>query len=347
MKALGGSESSGAALSVEVVIPAHQAEREVASCLEELENAGFHSDEITVVDDGSTDATGDVARAAGVRVIVNSVARGPARARNRGVMASDADIIIFVDADVVVHESARERLLGHFLSDASLTALFGSYDDSPAAQRSVSRYRNLLHHFVHQNGLRDARTFWTGFGAVRRESFLSVGGLDPEWQNIEDVEFGLRLAEAGGRILLDRELLATHLKDWTLSGMLRTDFVGRAVPWTRLLMFRGARTGDLNTSAAHLIAACAILSIAAALLVAVFEPMALIVAVTGAILFVTANLQFLRFLSRRHGTGFVLRSIPLHALHYAAALSGYVWVIVTEVLPYRLRLSGMGRRSRP
>ena len=46
--------------------------------------------------------------------------------------------------------------------------LFGSYDDDPPAPGLVSRYKNLLHHHVHQNGRPDASTFWAGCGAIRR-----------------------------------------------------------------------------------------------------------------------------------------------------------------------------------
>ncbi len=59
--------------------------------------------------------------------------------------------------------------MARFEADPGLAALFGSYDDSPAAPGLVSQYRNLLHHFVHQQGAflddtRPAHTFWTGCG---------------------------------------------------------------------------------------------------------------------------------------------------------------------------------------
>ena len=44
---------------------------------------------------------------------------------------------------------------------------FGSYDDTPTDRGFVSRYKNLLHHYVHQTARREASTFWTGLGAVR------------------------------------------------------------------------------------------------------------------------------------------------------------------------------------
>ncbi len=68
--------------------------------------------------------------------------------------------------------------------DPALTALFGSYDDAPAAPGLVSQYRNLLHHFVHQQGvfrdeIRPAHTFWTGCGMIRRERVPRIRRVRP------------------------------------------------------------------------------------------------------------------------------------------------------------------------
>ena len=63
-------------------------------------------------------------------------------------------------------------------ADSSLAAVLGSYDDRPPASGLVARYRNLLHHFVHQRSRREATTFWTGLGAVRRDAFAALGGFD-------------------------------------------------------------------------------------------------------------------------------------------------------------------------
>lgn len=310
-------------LSLAVIVPAHQARAEIGRCLAGLRAAGFSADEILVVDDGSRDGTGDVARAAGVRVLRNATALRPARARNAGVAATQSDILVFVDADVVVRPGARARITAFFRDNPGHAALIGSYDDDPAAPRWVSRYRNLLHHHVHQHARAEATTFWTGFGAVRRAAFQAAGGLDPAWENIEDVEFGLRVAAQGGRIRLDPSLQATHLKDWTLRGMFRTDWKGRAVPWTRLLRQRRTRTGDLNLSVAHQASAAAVAAFALAILVAPFAPVLLWLALVAIAVFVTANAPFLGLLARRGGVVFATVAIFFHAVHYTAALAGY------------------------
>jgi glycosyltransferase involved in cell wall biosynthesis len=316
--------------AVMVIVPAHQAAGEIGRCLDGLKAAGFPPEEILVVDDGSRDGTGDLARAAGVRVIRNDSPLRPARARNAGVAATRSDIVVFVDADVVVHPGARQRITDFFRSNPDHVALFGSYDDDPSAPRPVSRYRNLLHHYVHQRSNAEAGTFWTGFGAVRRQAFDAVGGLDPAWENIEDVEFGLKLKERGWRIRLDRDLLSKHLKDWTLGSMFRTDWKGRAVPWTRLI--RGGRTGlgDLNLSLASRLSAGLVAVFAVSVLLAPLAGVFGWVALAALGAFVVLNLRFLALLAARGGIGLALASVAFHALHQVAALLGFVQVTVVE-----------------
>ena len=114
--------------------------------------------------------------------------------------------------------------MARFEADPGLAGLFGSYDDEPAAPGLVSRFRNLLHHYVHQAGTfvddaRPAQTFWTGCGLIRRDVFLEAGGFDPQLYRrpaIEDIELGYRMTRAGHRIVLARDVQATHLKRWTL-----------------------------------------------------------------------------------------------------------------------------------
>lgn len=321
--------------SVTVVVPAHQAAAEIGLCLDALIAAGFAAGEILLVDDGSTDATGACARRKGVRVLRNDTALGAAEARNRGVAAVATDLVVFVDADVVVHRGGRARIIARFAADSNLAALFGSYDDAPPAPSVVARYRNMLHHYVHQRGRTDAGSFWTGLGAVRRRDFVGLGGFDASWEKIEDAEFGVRLKRAGGRIRLDRDLLGTHLKAWTTGSMFRTDLFGRAIPWTRLILFDGGPRDDLNVTGAHRASVVMVALFCIGVAAMPFDLSWAWLCLAAAAGFVTVNRGFLGFLAARFGAGFAAASVPYHALHYLAGGLGYGWVLVTEA-PGRL-----------
>lgn len=331
---------------VTVIVPVHDGSGVLRACLDGLVASDLPRDrwELVVVDDGSRDDSAAIATALADRVLrVEGGPRGPAHARNLGAAAARAPLLCFIDADVVVAPHTLRGLVAPLESDATLTALFGSYDASPADPGTVSQYRNLLHRFMHATHAGEAETFWAGCGIVRRDAFMAVGGFDaarfPRPQ-VEDIALGYRLRDAGGRIRLDPSLTGTHLKRWTFRGMVRTDLVDRAVPWTRLLLERGTGLGHapLNLGLRQkLLTACA----AAALLAA---PLALVpglrwsaaIVVAGIAAMVLGNLPLFAFFARRHGAGFALRAIPLQCIHHCVGAVGATWALVTRpTLPLR------------
>ena len=240
-----------------VVIPAFNCAEQLRRALTSLSRSTFDDFEVIVVNDGSTDGTRDVAAAAGARVLDMPAQRGPAAARNAGVEIARGQYLIFLDADVCVTRRTIERLVRTLDKHPSFAAVFGSYDAAPSAGNLISQYRNLVHHFVHQTSSRHASTFWAGCGAVRRSVFDAVGGFDERYARpcVEDIEFGMRIRQAGFRILLDRDIQVTHLKQWHLWTMLVTDVFARGVPWTRLILREGAMPNDLNLKTSQRVSA--------------------------------------------------------------------------------------------
>src|SRR5919108_6570956 len=63
---------------------------------------------------------------------------------------------------------------------------------------------------------------------------------------IEDIELSTWVSAAGHRIVLDRQIQATHLKRWTLWNLLKTDIFARGVPWMSLMLRAGGLADTLN-----------------------------------------------------------------------------------------------------
>ena len=269
--------------------------------------------ECLVVDDGSEDDTAAVAERHGVRAIALNKRRGPAHARNVGARQARGEVVLFLDADVCIHQDALTRIVDHFRRDPSLDAVIGAYDDSPAATPFVSQYRNLLHCSTHRLGLPDASTFWSACGAIRKEAFLRCGGFDDNFARpaIEDIEFGSRLKARGGRILLDPAIQVQHLKCWTLRSMIQTDIFDRGIPWTRLILRSGSMPNDLNVRWSQRLSVflAAVLSVAL-LLGAGYTALACTLAL------VRLNWPFYSLVSKRLGLWFALRAAPLHFLFH-------------------------------
>jgi GT2 family glycosyltransferase len=317
---------SDAGIRTSVIVPAHNGGADLAACLTALVAASTSDSELLVVDDASTDDTAAVAAALGARLVRLARNSGPAAARNAGARDARGAVLFFVDADVVVGPGAIDRVARFFDEHPDVSAVFGSYDARPRAPGVVSRYRNLLHHFVHQQADPDASTFWAGCGAIRRAAFEALGGFDAERfprSSIEDIELGDRLRRAGHRIRLDKGLQGTHLKRWTLGSLLRTDIGRRALPWSRLVLERGHTPAALNLAADQRLSAALVAAAGVSGALAVWRRPWLAVAAAALVGVIGLNRKLYAFLGRHGGWPFAGVCVVLHLLYYVYSGASY------------------------
>ncbi len=325
------------AITLSIIVPVYDGAATLEACLAALRREMIAGDELIVIDDASTDASGAIAAAAGADVVRLPRNRGQAAGRNVGARKAQGEVLFFVDADVVVHPGVAARVRATFAARPEIAAVFGSYDDAPPAPGTVAAYRNLLHHWVHQQGSAEAFSFWAGCGAIRREVFAAVGGFDERlWRRaIEDIELGYRLRASGHRILLDHGLFSTHLKRWTLRSMLWTDVALRAVPWTRLIRETPAAGRDLNLTFAQRASVALVGLGLGTLLLAPCWPWLASVGLSALAAVAFLNRDFYVFLARRRGVGFALASLPLHVLYFVCSGLGYAWASAGHALGHR------------
>ena len=332
-----------------VVVPAYNGGAQLRQCIAALAASDFAAHEIIVVDDCSTDGSAEACRARGVEVVRQSSRRGPAAARNTGAARARAPVILFVDADVVVRPDTLARVADFFRAREDAAALFGSYDDEPVALNFASRYRNLLHHFVHQRSSAEAQTFWAGCGAIRRDAFLAAGGFDEAKYarpSVEDIELGYRLRRRGLTVILDRELKVKHLKRWTLLSLVRTDIFDRALPWSRLIVEGDPLIDDLNLRVSDRVcAALTGLSLLLLALAALF-PSLLIGALAALVTVFILNLQFSRYFKKLGGAWFSSRAFAMLLLYYFYSGTAFVLVYCSHLLKSAGRGQVRGQHAR-
>lgn len=180
-----------------VVIPARDEGATVGSVVSVVGDAhlaGMGSglvDRLVVVDDGSADRTARVARAAGATVHRLPRSMGKGRAMAEGVLRSAADLVVFLDADVVDTDPGWiPRLLGPLLADPAIELVKGYYERPLDGQRSGGgRVTELAARPVLSllfPELASIRQPLAGETAVRRATLLAVG-LEPGY----GVEMGL------------------------------------------------------------------------------------------------------------------------------------------------------------
>jgi hypothetical protein len=153
---------------------------------------------------------------------------------------------------------------------------------------------------------------------VRRTAFDAAGGFDaPRYPrpSIEDIELGGRLAREG-RILLDPAIQGTHLKEWSLESMVRTDYGSRGVPWVSLLASRRELPATLNLGARERA------SVLAALVVAlgIVRRRPLVVA-AGIAAEVALNRDLIGLLHERLGPRGAVAGVGLHTVHQLTAVA--------------------------
>jgi glycosyltransferase involved in cell wall biosynthesis len=173
-------------MRVSVVIPVRDGERFLAEAIESARAQSMAASEILVVDDGSTDASAEIARRAGARLVPQSRC-GPGAARNLGVREATGELVAFLDADDVM---LPDRLLQQsgFLAEQPLAAAVFGHIGQLALDPS-SDWRATDGPGV--DGLVPSTL------TVRREYFLSTGGFAPDLEAGELIDWVARSRAAG------------------------------------------------------------------------------------------------------------------------------------------------------
>ncbi len=316
---------------ITVIIPVYNGRDFLRKCLDALFSSTYSSFEVLVVNDCSSDDSGEIAAAKGARVISTPIRSGPGAARNLAADSAHGEILLFVDADVVVKPETLELIAKRFKENPEISALFGSYDDEPAEKNFLSQYKNLQHHFVHQHSRREASTFWSGLGAMRRSVFLQHGGFDHKKfaePSIEDIDLGTRLRMAGQHILLDPDIQAKHLKKWGIRSHLRTEIFSRALPWSRLILEKQVLINDMNLKWSDRVSALLVGLFLLTLPLIAWRPGMAVLSIFVLILFLAFNRGILMFYLRKKGPVFAAMTVPWQFLYflYSGAIFVSCWV---------------------
>ncbi|GAA3577104.1 bifunctional polysaccharide deacetylase/glycosyltransferase family 2 protein [Streptomyces osmaniensis] len=203
---------------VSVIVPAYNEKECIANTLKSLAQS-THPIEIIVVDDGSTDGTSEIARAAArelgmtnVRVIRQENAGKPA-ALNNGVRSAGHDIVVMMDGDTVFEPDTVRQLVQPF-ADPGVGAVAGN-----AKVGNRNTVIGAWQHIEYVMGfnldrrmydlLRCMPTIPGAIGAFRREAVLEVGGMSEDTL-AEDTDITIAMHRAGWRVVYQE-----HARAWT------------------------------------------------------------------------------------------------------------------------------------
>ncbi len=198
-------------LKASVIIPAFNAEKTIGKCLESMEKQSFSNFEIIIVDDGSMDRTGKIAKKFSKARIVKQENAGPAVARNRGAKESKGEIIVFTDSDCIAEKNWLTEMTEPFC-DKEIAGVQGRYKcrQKELIARLIQleiekRYAKMVKHkFIDFIGTYSA--------AYRRSVFERLKGFDTSFPiaSGEDTDFSFRVSRAGYKMVFNQKAIIFH-----------------------------------------------------------------------------------------------------------------------------------------
>jgi glycosyltransferase involved in cell wall biosynthesis len=225
---------TGATAELSVVLPTRDRAPILARNLARLarEDAGGRV-ELVVVDDGSNDETTSVLDRATdmaheLRVVRRPAPGGPAAARNSGVEAARAPVLMFLDDDALPAPGLLGRHLDfHRRQSDPADALLGRVVPAPATASPLAlwlheRGKQFAYDSIAPGAPVAPTLFNTANASLKRELVERAGPFDERFGvGNDDVELGLRLGRAGLRLTYDPEALAEHEHPTDLLATLR------------------------------------------------------------------------------------------------------------------------------
>jgi cellulose synthase/poly-beta-1,6-N-acetylglucosamine synthase-like glycosyltransferase len=209
---------------ISVVIPAYNAANTLAQCLAALRRqvdvpGPF---EVIVVDDGSDDATAEVARGFGVTLLQQSHA-GPAAARNRGIQAARGELVFFTDADCIPADDWLTAMAQPFAAWPQVVGCKGVY--ATRQREFIARFAQAEYEMRYQTlAAHETIDFVDAYSAgYRRSVLLAAGGFDTSFTSAaaEDTELAFRLSAQGHRLVFNPDAIVWHRHSPTLLSYLR------------------------------------------------------------------------------------------------------------------------------
>ncbi len=211
---------------ISIIVPAHNAARTITACVAALcQQQTDRPYEIIVVADGCTDATAQLAEAAGAKVL-QQTQKGPAAARNAGLHAATGDIVCFTDADCVARPDWLAAMVAPLQSDPQVVGVKGIY--ATRQKELTARFVQLEYEDKYDRLLNfDTISFMDSYSAAcRRPVLLDIGGFDEHFKtaSVEDRELSYRLAAHGHKMVFQPRAIVVHSHTHSLAGYVRKKF---------------------------------------------------------------------------------------------------------------------------
>ena len=175
--------------------------------------------QVVVVSDGSSDGTAEFLQSASYRYALKPIMQanqGVAVARNNGVAATESELVLFIDDDVIPQPQLVAEHLGCHDTYGANTVVLGPMLSPPDYEMSpwvaweqamlVKQYDAMVQGVYEPT----SRQFYTGNTSLRREHVVRAGGFDPDFRRAEDIELAFRLDGFGLKFVFNPQAVGHH-----------------------------------------------------------------------------------------------------------------------------------------
>ena len=181
---------------VSVVVPVYNSEKFLRETLDSVFALDYEPFEVIVVDDGSTDASAEIAQSYPDVHYLRQENRGPGKARNVGIDVSRGEFVAFVDSDDVVLPHKLSAQVGYLLDHPDVTATLGRQEWITPPPEAVP---DLVWGDLDGIPLLSM--------VIRRAALVEVGCFDPALRGPEDTDLLMRLREEGYQFIVLSEVV--------------------------------------------------------------------------------------------------------------------------------------------
>lgn len=203
-----------------IIITAYNVENYISTALESVVKQTECDYEIIIVNDGSTDDTGNIINAfmksntdKDVKKVEFQTCKGAARGRNAGVKEAEGAYICFLDADDYWYSNKLETVKQEIRKKPDVSIFWHWEDHVNEQYKTVTKrkYRAVNSEHAYLDLLYNGNCLSTSAVVVKKENLNRVYGFNEAIICGEDYDLWLRLAKAGGRFCLIRKFLGIYL----------------------------------------------------------------------------------------------------------------------------------------
>ena len=156
---------------ISVIVPAYNSSNTLEECLNAIFNSDYKNFEVILVSDNSTDNSVEIAKRYNCKILELKENMGPANARNLGVEASQGELLLFIDSDVIIKKDSL-KFINNSFDNKDTNVVQGVYSHEPNYKSVFTQYQQSFYcHYTWNKSLDNVSTFTTSCCAIRKDIF--------------------------------------------------------------------------------------------------------------------------------------------------------------------------------